>query len=205
MKKAEWLFFDVGSTLVDEEEACRHRARDMIRGTGVTFGMYWEKRTEFALRGLDGDRTAIEYFGLSKTPWHSEDEVPFEDCEGTLRALRDRGYRLGVIANQVPGLMERLSSWGLAGYFSVVASSAELGTAKPDKEIFVTALEMARCAPRDAVMVGDRPDNDVRPAKELGMRTIRVARGIAAYRTPSCPEEVPDITVGSLSELLEYF
>ena len=29
MKRIRWIFFDIGSTLVDEEAACRHRVRDI--------------------------------------------------------------------------------------------------------------------------------------------------------------------------------
>jgi len=197
-----WIFFDIGSTLVDEEEAYCHRIRDMIQGTSVTFEQFSEKRIQYAKEGYNGDQKAIEYFGLVKTPWHSEDEVPFGDCEETLRALCDRGYQLGIIANQKLGAKDRLDTWGLGRYFSVIASSAELGVSKPDKEIFLQALTMAECRPENAVMVGDRLDNDIRPAKELGMKTIRIRKGIAVYAKPSCEAEVPDYTVDRLSEII---
>ncbi len=197
-----WIFFDVGSTLVDEEKAYKHRIRDMIQGTSVTFEQVWDKRIQYAKAGYNGDQKAIEYFALNKTPWHSEDEVPFPDCEQTLAALCEQGCRLGIIANQEPGARERLDAWGLGRYFLVIASSAELGSAKPDPAIFRWALEQAGCTPDHAVMVGDRLDNDIRPAKELGMKTIRIRKGLAVYMRPSCPAEVPDFTVDSLSEIL---
>ena len=199
-----WVFFDIGSTLVDEEAAYAHRIRDMIRGTAVTFEQFAEKRMEFAKAGYDGDRKAIEYFGLIKTPWHSEDEVPFEDCGPTLSALERRGYRLGVIANQVPGTKARLDAWGIGKHFEVIAASAEAGIAKPDPGIFLHALKLADCRPENAVMVGDRLDNDIRPAKRLGMRTIRIRKGIAAFQAPSCEAETPDHPVETLSEILRY-
>ena len=200
-----WIFFDIGSTLVDEEEAYNHRIRDMIQGTSITFEQFSEKRIQYAKAGFNGDQKAIEYFALNKTPWHSEDEVPFDDCEETLRALRGRGYQLGIIANQKPGAKERLDAWGLGRYFSVIASSAELGVSKPDKEIFLRALAMANCRPENAVMVGDRLDNDIRPAKKLGMKTIQIRKGIAVFAKPSCEAEVPDFTVDSLSEIISLF
>lgn len=107
-----------------------------------------------------------------------------------------------IIANQNPGAKDRLDAWGLGRYFSVIASSAELGISKPDKEIFRLALAMADCRPENAVMVGDRLDNDIRPAKELGMKTVRIRKGLAIYMKPSCETEVPDFTVDSLSEIL---
>lgn len=201
MKQIRWIFFDVGSTLVDEEEAYRHRVRDMIRGTPVTVEQYYEKRVQFAKAGYNGDQKAIDYFGLTKTPWHSEDETPFVDCTQTLQTLRDQGYRLGVIANQEPGTKVRLDGWGLGRFFSVIAASAELGVAKPNREIFLRALELANCKPEHAVMVGDRLDNDIRPAKELGMTTIRIRKGLAIYMKPTCEAEIPAYTVDCLAEI----
>ncbi|MBR3077370.1 MAG: HAD family hydrolase [Oscillospiraceae bacterium] len=201
MNVIRWIFFDIGSTLVDEEEAYRHRVRDMIRGTPVTVEQYYEKRIQFAKEGYNGDQKAIEFFGLTKTPWHSEDETPFPDAAPTLEALKHRGFRLGVIANQEPGAKARLDAWGLGRFFSVIASSAELGVAKPNREIFLRALELAGCEPEHAVMVGDRLDNDIRPAKELGMMTIRVRKGLAVYMQPSCEAEVPDHTADCLADI----
>lgn len=202
MNAIRWVFFDIGSTLVDEEEAYNHRIRDMIQGTSVTYEEFSEKRIQYAKEGYNGDQKAIEYFGLKKTPWHSEDEVPFDDCAETLQALCDRGYQLGIIANQKPGAKDRLDTWGLGQYFSVIASSAELGVSKPYSEIFLQALAMADCRPENAVMVGDRLDNDIHPAKELGMKTIRIRKGLAIYMKPSCEAEIPDYTVDSLSEII---
>ena|GEM_PF-3107443 len=87
------LNFDSGSTLVDEEEAYNHRIRDMIQGTSVTFEQFSEKRIQYAKEGYNGDQKAIEYFGLTKTPGHSEDEMPFDDCAPTLQASCEKGYK----------------------------------------------------------------------------------------------------------------
>ena len=130
--------------------------------------------------------------------------MPFEDCESTLSELERKGYRLGVIANQVPGTKARLDAWGIGKHFEVIAASAEAGIAKPDPGIFLHALKLADCRPENAVMVGDRLDNDIRPAKRLGMRTIRIRKGIAALAVPACAEETPDHTVNNLGEILRY-
>ena len=52
MKTIRWIFFDIGSTLVDEEEAYKHRIRDMIEGTSVTLDQFWDKRIQYAKEGL---------------------------------------------------------------------------------------------------------------------------------------------------------
>lgn len=201
-KMIKWIFFDVGSTLVDETEAYDHRAREMIAGTNITFREFDDVRISLARQGLDGNSAAIKHFGLTKTPWHSEDEVPYSDAHSTLAALIDKGYKLGIIANQKIGTTERLAFWGLRQYFDVIAASAEIGYAKPDKEIFEKALELAKCTAAESVMVGDRLDNDIIPAKAIGMKTVWVKNGLAQYQGAELGEGVADYQIGSLSELL---
>ena len=200
----KWIFFDVGSTLVDETEAYDHRVRDIIAGTDITSQEFDDMRIALARQGLDGNSAAIKHFGLTKTPWHSEDEVPYPDAKSTLAALIQMGYKLGIIANQKLGTAERLENWGLRQYFDVIVSSAEIGYAKPDKRIFEKALKMAGCTARESVMVGDRLDNDMIPAKALGMRTVWIKNGLAQYQSEELGKDIADVQIASLSELLSY-
>ncbi|MEE1218666.1 MAG: HAD family hydrolase [Ruminococcus sp.] len=201
----KWIFFDVGSTLVDETEAYDHRVRDMIKHTDITFSDFDNKRIELAKLGFDGNSKAIEYFGLKKTPWHSEDEKPFVDASKTLKALKERGYNLGIIANQVEGTAQRLEAWGLLKYFDVVATSAELGVAKPDKLIFEKAFELADCQPCNSVMIGDRLDNDIAPAKALGMKTVWIRKSLSIYQSLDFGKNIADWIIDNLSDLKEIF
>ena len=88
----KWIFFDVGSTLIDETEAYDHRVRDIIAGTNISFEEFDDVRIALAKQGLDGNSAAIKHFGLSQTTWHSEDEVPYADAHSTLSALIAKGY-----------------------------------------------------------------------------------------------------------------
>lgn len=201
MENVKWIFFDVGSTLVDETSAYDHRAREMLRGTNISFEAFDAQRIAFAKQGLNGDSEAIKHFRLSKTPWPSELEVPFSDTEAVLKTLAERGFHLGIIANQNFGTAKRLENWGLKQYFSVIAASAELGTAKPEPEIFLRAMQMAGCSPEEAAMVGDRPDNDILPARKLGMKTVWIRTGLARYQENTGADYVID----TLCELLDLF
>ena len=199
----EWIFFDLGSTLIDETEAYAHRIRETVDGSSVSVSQFQNAFDRFSAQGENGYSAAVEAFGLMKTSWHSEDEHPFADCAAVLRELRQRGYRLGVIANQQSGTVSRLQNWGLLQYFDVVAASAELGAAKPSSEIFLWALEQAHCRPQNTAMIGDRIDNDILPAKALGMQTVRILSGPSARFTPQ--NDPSDRTIRTLSDLLTLF
>lgn len=205
MNDIEWIFFDIGSTLVDETEAYNHRIRDAISGTDITFEQFCEKRVFFQKQNLKGDIEAMRFFKLKKTPWHTEDERLYPSTEKVLHKLLQRGYRLGVIANQCEGTARRLAQWGIHSCFDVVVASAEEGVAKPDLEIFRRALSRAGCNPQNAAMVGDRLDNDITPAKLLGMKTVWVKQGPSVFCSPRNAGETPDFTINDLSELIEIF
>lgn len=198
-----WLFFDVGSTLVDETAAYDHRIREMIAGTDVTYAQFQAKREEYARQNLRGDLEAAAFFGLQKTPWRHEDERPYPEAVEVLAALHGRGYRIGIIANQAVGTADRLRTWGLLEHIDLVVASAEEGVAKPDPAIFRIALERSGCEPGEAAMIGDRLDNDIAPAKAVGMRTIWLPQGPAVWQSVRRVAECPDVRVEGLRGLLE--
>lgn len=200
MSRPEWLFFDVGSTLVDESECYRVRIMETTAGTGITPEEFYRRMIEQYRLGCKGDKVAAARFGLRLSEWRSEYERLYPQTVGCLERLRNH-YRMGVIANQNPGLAKRLDHFGILRFFDVVASSAEEGFSKPDPRLFVRALSLAGCAPGNAVMIGDRPDNDIAPAGRLGMKTVRIMQGLAKYAPPSCPEEIPDFTADDLDGL----
>ena len=199
----EWIFFDLGSTLIDETEVYEKRFSETVRGSSVGVSEFQNTAVRFWTQGLDGYPQAAAFYGLPKAPWRSEYERLCEGCAAVLEALRARGYRLGVIANQIPGTEKRLKTWGILPFFDVIAPSAELGMAKPDPAIFLWALNEAGCKPENAVMIGDRIDNDVLPAQALGMKAVRILTGPAAVYRPA--DDPSDAVVCSLSALPDLF
>lgn len=51
-------------------------------------------------------------------------------------------------------------------------------------------------------MIGDRLDNDIVPAKKLGMTTVWVRQEFARYQSAVSDCERPDFTVDSIGEIL---
>lgn len=89
-------------------------------------------------------------------------------------------YNLGVIANQSSEDYDFLTNFKLSLPFQTIAISSKLKFSKPKPEIFLWALQEAKTNPDEAVMIGDRWDLDILPAKKLGMNTIQT---IFDYKT----------------------
>jgi HAD superfamily hydrolase (TIGR01509 family) len=202
----QWLFFDVGSTLVDETESYKgwfQNASDAVGGA-----ISAEELERRYLEGMARYEATIsghlKPYGYSKDStghlYPAERDRLYPQAKPLLHKLQGR-YRLGVIANQSAGLEARLVEHGISQYFDFLLGSADVGVSKPDPRIFALALEKAGCAPHEAVMIGDRPDNDIYPAKRLGLRTIRIRQGAAACQVPRSPEYEADATVDNLDEL----
>ena len=93
-----------------------------------------------------------------------------------LEALRERGLKLGLVANAFdPGwLLHRdLEHMGLAQRLDFSVFSSEVGMRKPHPAIFERALEVLDVAPENALFVGDRLFEDIRGSAELGMTTVQ--------------------------------
>lgn len=199
----QWVFMDMGSTLSDESGAYECRVREAIAGTQISYQAFWDTMVGFYQQNQKGDIKALAYYGLPKPEWHREKERLYPDAEECLKQLRQR-FHIGVIANQSLGTEERLQNFGVRKYIDLVIASAEEGVAKPDPRIYQLALERAGCCPQNAVMVGDRLDNDIVPAKRLGMKTIWVRQGLSGrYYTPRTEEERADFVANNLTEVWE--
>jgi putative hydrolase of the HAD superfamily len=100
----------------------------------------------------------------------------FPDAVPALRELRERGLRLVAVSNwdcSLPAVLERC---GLGELLDGAVSSAVAGARKPDPAIFEPALELAGCAPEQAVHVGDTAAEDVVGARAAGIRPLLLDR-----------------------------
>lgn len=204
------LFFDVGYTLVNEDAVWLRRCKDQAateeaKKLGISAEDMYHEIEKATIEGLPQFRTVIERFKFSHMmPYHHELETMYEDAPQVLKVLSEK-YELGVIANQADGLRERLQSFGLLQYFKYVISSWDVKVMKPDIRIFEHALKAANCQPQDAVMIGDRIDNDTAPAQSLGMKAVWIKQGFGKLQTALAAANFPDYEVEKLTELLKIF
>lgn len=206
-RQIQWLFFDVGGTLVDETESFRRRIVRTIAIQKEIGNEYTEEQLRTAMEtsakaGRSYFRGAMKTIGLSPfAPYDAIGERLYPETEEVLNAL-SRKYKIGIIANQPEGTDIRLIQYGIRQYVSLILSSAEEGLEKPDPSLFLRALERADCQADEAMMIGDRPDNDIFPAKALGMKTVRITQGLGGMMPVLNEAMQADYTITNLNQLL---
>ncbi len=210
MRMCRVLFFDVGYTLVNEDAVWQMRCREQAAGEeavrlGLSAADLWHEIELASVERKPQYRTLVSKFGFREAaPYRHDLETLYGDASRVLRTL-SRGYELGVIANQTDGLRERFDRFGILSYFTHIVSSWDVGAMKPQRRIFEIALQKASCRPEEAAMIGDRLDNDIAPAKALGMKTVWIRQGFGGLQEPIGDADTPDHTVSRLDELLDLF
>lgn len=117
--------------------------------------------------------------------------------------LLARRYRLATLSNNLLIANELLKFHGVWDCFVVSGNSAEVGFSKPDPRLFQCVLTRAGCQPAEALMIGDRLDNDIAPAKRLGLRAARIRVGWYSNVEPCCAEEQAEYEASSLFDLAQ--
>ncbi len=199
----KWLFFDVGSTLVDECIAYEHRFKEIASLVDLPYEQIYSDAMALYRQNKKGDLEIARQLNVKLPEWHKEDEILYEDTTKCLEVLSKK-YKIGIIANQSLGTKERLEKHGILKYIDLVIASAEEGVSKPDRRIFELALGRSGCNPSEAIMIGDRIDNDIVPAKLLGMHTIWVKQGFGQYWNIEGKNEEADCTVNGIREICDY-
>lgn len=132
------------------------------------------------------------------SPWQV-----FEDVRPALRALRAAGVPLAVFSNWDRRLRDVLAGLGLGGFFARIIVSSELSAAKPDPQAFIAArhaLEAgASVGQARPVMVGDRIDFDIEPARTAGWDAVWLDRAGEAKPVPAGVARIGALTQLSAS------
>ena len=128
-----------------------------------------------------------ELYKLARSHFQVPASSMYPDARPTLAALATK-YKLGVVANPSEQHIAALKRDGLMQYFDVVVYPEQVDLARtPSARMWKRALEETGVQADRAVHVGNRIDNDIRPAKQAGLHTdLAAARGgpaLAHHRT----------------------
>ncbi|MYU56738.1 MULTISPECIES: HAD family hydrolase [Streptomyces] len=204
------VIFDVGECLVDETREYgtwadwlgvpRHTFAAMFGAVIAQGRDYREVFQEFQPGfDLDAQREARAQAGK---PEHFNESDLYPDVRPALSELRSDGLWLGIAGNQTVRAGRILRSL-FADDVDLIGTSDDWGVSKPDPLFFQRVADAVPFDIREILYVGDRVDNDLRPAVAAGMRTALVHRGPWAtiqWRTADA-RDLPTFRVESLAEL----
>jgi len=126
----------------------------------------------------------------------------FDDVLGTLRELRERGFRLGLITNASKSVEIVIETTALSAYLDCIVVSSHVGVRKPAPAIFTMALEKLGLKAPACVFVGDGNDGELDGAHRVGMITVRIDRGRGKYvATRDSSLQSVKHTIRSLSQI----
>ena len=87
--------------------------------------------------------------------------------------LKKKGYKVGLISNCYFEEASVIKNSVLWKYFDVAYLSCELGTAKPEEEIFRRCIEELGLTYEECLYVGDGGSQELETAKLLGMKPVQ--------------------------------
>ncbi|WP_067709338.1 HAD family hydrolase [Nocardia yamanashiensis] len=203
------VVFDVGETLVDETREYgtwadwlgvpRHTFVSVF-GATIAQGKDYREAFQVFRPGFDlaKEREARAEAGQPET--YGEGDL-YPDVRPALSKLQGMGVWVGIVGNQTVRSGKILRSLALPADF--IATSDDWGVEKPSTAFFEKVVEVAPCAAHEIVYVGDRIENDIAPAKMVGMRTAYIQRGPWGWIQRDMPEvaELSDWKIHDLNEL----
>lgn len=155
-------------------------------------------RRALAAQGIT-DETLAEELGAHFARRRRELQDPLPGAEHVLHRLRAGGVRLGLLTNGAASLQRaKIESSGLGIFFDAAVVSGEIGTGKPEPEIFRHLLERLGTAANEALMVGNSLCRDIMGGQRAGLHTCWLA--LEDEEEPGGLVE-PDYTIRSLGEL----
>lgn len=184
----------IGMGLRADYKTLGPRLDSIIRKKGSNYGHHFDD----LCRGLGVERPA-RYVAAAVAAYHDTKTaiLPFPTVPMTLLGLRQKGFRLYVATSGDPiKQWDKLIRLRIALYFDDAFVSGELGAEK-GREFYKKVLSRLGAKPADCVMVGDREDLDIAPAKALGIPTVRLLSGKYA----SGPSGA-DFVIKDMAELL---
>ena len=203
------VVFDVGECLVDESREYgtwadwlgvpRHTF-SAVFGAVIAKGLDYRETFQVFQPGFDLHKARQQRADAGQPESFGEDNL-YPDVRPALAQLRTEGLWVGIAGNQTVRAGGILRELGLPA--DMIATSDDWGVSKPEPGFFRQMLEVTPGSASEILYVGDRLDNDIRPAASLGLRTALIRRGpwgIIQHGDPEA-ERVPTMRVDSLAEL----
>ena len=122
----------------------------------------------------------------------------------TLKRMKLEGIKTAIISDLTTQIqLRKMSKLGITPYIDVLVTSEEAGSEKPNKIMFLLALNKLNALPSDAVMVGDNPINDIEGGNSVGLDTILITDKKSTKCKFNEDYQKPNYSITQISEVWE--
>lgn len=204
------VVFDVGETLINETTEYgtwadwlgvpRHTFSAMF-GAVIARGEDYRQTFQHFRPDFDlaDERLRREQAAFAE---HFDEQDLYPDARPCVEKLKQLCFLVGVAGNQTAQAERLLHALNLPVDF--IGTSDGWGVEKPSPEFFARIIAECGCAPGQIAYVGDRLDNDIRPARRAGMVAVLLRRGPWGYIHAAHPDAaLAHLRIDSLGELPE--
>jgi putative hydrolase of the HAD superfamily len=139
---------------------------------------YWTKYNASLLEKLGiKERRIFLAEKIDELWWEFSHLQVYSDVEHTLFRLRTKGLKLGIVSNGlIKDLEYILQKLRLKKWFDLVVGIDSCNCAKPDKEIFLYALNKLGVKPDEVLFIGDSVETDYKGAMDCGIKSFIIDR-----------------------------
>lgn len=151
---------------------------DAIEGLIMSGQEFWVKWNAEVLKraGIKENRAFLAR-RIDELWWEYADLEVYPDVIETLTQLKAKGIKTSVITNGLKRDYEQiLGRLKLTDLFDIVVGIDTCNKAKPDKEIFLHAVNMLNVHPEQAVFIGDSVKYDYEGARKAGLKPLLIDR-----------------------------
>ncbi|MBW2972018.1 HAD-IA family hydrolase [Candidatus Woesearchaeota archaeon] len=179
-----------------------------MRGVGSEPRMYdrhlWFEEY-FKTLGLDAANQEIDELVTLYWRYIIESAKEMPHAAEVLKSLKEN-YKIAVMSDSDGSKalkMERLKTVGLHDLIDLLLTSDEVGVNKPDRRFYSIIFEKFGVKAEECVMVGDKPQVDLKLAKELGMATVWMRHGDWAGRESNSTFDYVDHSITDLRQIID--
>jgi len=130
----------------------------------------------------------------------------FPGVDEVLKKLKQDGFRIALVADGLVKSFENIyRQHKMEDYFECRAISEVVGSCKPGKDMFLTAMEEMGLTEEDKesiIMIGNNLERDIIGANRMGMISVLAGYSPRYRMKPENREEIPDYVVCSPTELI---
>lgn len=117
--------------------------------------------------------------------------------------LLSKRFKLALAGQYGGEILTLLNQASILDCFASHSTQDDFPITKPDPRYYEMIVEHLGINPEQCIMVGDRIDKDIIPAKQVGMKTVLIRTGLHKNQLPRTPQELPDVELRGAAGLAD--